>query len=109
MSEASQGICKRTGMAHLQQGRLGAALRWLGRCADARALDPAGQDLAARIAEHAALAPSTAASGVAPFEYPSISPCWHCSLCSSFELYCCMAVSYCRRWHWPLAAQRDSC
>ena len=74
MSEASQGICKRMGMAHLQQGRLGAALRWLGRCADAQALEPAGQELAARMAEHAALAPSTAASGVGPFEYPQHQP-----------------------------------
>lgn len=71
INEASQGICKRIGMAHLQQGRLGAALRWLGRCADAQALDPTGRELAARIAEHAGLAPSAAASGVGLSKTPA--------------------------------------
>jgi hypothetical protein len=109
VNEASQGICKRIGMAYLQQGRLGAALRWLGRCTDAQALEPAGRELAARITEHASMAPSAAASGVGPSKYPSISPCWQCSHCSSLELYFCIAFYRWGRCHWLFKAQYDSC
>ena len=61
LPELNACIWRSMGMAHLQQGHLAAALQWLGRCEDAQALEPAGHDLATRIAEHAA----TAADGTA--------------------------------------------
>ena len=56
LPEVSACICRTVGMARLQQGRLAAALQWLGKCGDAQAMEPAGRGLAAKIAEHAAAA-----------------------------------------------------
>ena len=68
LPELSACICRSVGMACLQQGRLAAALQWLGRCGDAQAMEPAGRELAASIAEHAAAAvDSSAAKSGEPF------------------------------------------
>ena len=68
LPELSACICRSMGMACLQQGRLAAALQWLGRCGDAQAMEPAGRELAASIAEHAAAAvDSSAAKSGEPF------------------------------------------
>ena len=56
LPELNSYVCRSVGMARLQQGRLAAALQWLGRCGDAQAMEPAGRGLAAKIAEHAAAA-----------------------------------------------------
>ena len=61
--EVRAGICQRVGMARLQQGRLACALRWLGSCGGEQALAPLGQQLAARIAEHASQPASAAKPG----------------------------------------------
>ncbi|CAL5224153.1 g6790 [Coccomyxa viridis] len=53
LPEVKVSICQRVGMARLQQGRLACALRWLGSCGSEQALAPLGQQIAARIAEHA--------------------------------------------------------
>ena len=53
LPEVKLSICQRVGMARLEQGRLACALRWLGSCGSEQALAPLGQQLAARIAEHA--------------------------------------------------------
>ena len=69
LPELSACICRSVGMARLQQGRLAAALQWLGRCGDAQAMEPAGRQLAASIAEHAAAAvDSSAAKSGEPFD-----------------------------------------
>ena len=66
LPEVKAGICQRIGMARLQQGRLACALRWLGSSGSGQALAPLGQQLAARIAEHASQPSSAARPGTFP-------------------------------------------
>ncbi len=58
MRAQERGICLTVGMQRLQQGRLAAALQWLGRAGDEGALAAAARPLVQSIAEHAA-APSS--------------------------------------------------
>ena len=53
------------GMERLQQGRLAAALQWLGRAGDEGALDAAARPLVQSIADHAA-SPSSQSGEPAP-------------------------------------------
>lgn len=59
MRAAERGICITVGMERLQQGHLAAALQWLGRAGDERALEAAARTLVQSIAEHAASPAST--------------------------------------------------
>ncbi|BDA46981.1 Nuclear pore complex protein NUP85 [Coccomyxa sp. Obi] len=59
MRAAERGICITVGMERLQQGHLAAALQWLGRAGDERALEAAARTLVQSIAEHSASPTST--------------------------------------------------
>lgn len=62
-------------MAKLQQGRLASALQWLSSCGTKQALIPAGQELAARTAEHASVEKSAAKPGRASIDLHSRTDC----------------------------------
>lgn len=53
-----RSVCLGVGMARLRQGRLAAALQWLGRSGDAAALSQAAAGIERQITEHAAAWPA---------------------------------------------------